>query len=104
KSILHIKDMADAAIKMVTDSIDSYVKKDLALAKYVMQYDDVVDKLFSEVRKELIVLVYQNQRYGELCLDILMIAKYLERIGDHAVNIAEWVEYSITGNHKNYDD
>lgn len=104
KSILHIKDMADEAIKMVTDSIDSYVKKDLALARYVMQYDDVVDKLFSEVRKELIVLVYQNQRYGELCLDILMIAKYLERIGDHAVNIAEWVEYSITGNHKSYED
>lgn len=104
KSILHIKDMADAAIKMVTDSIDSYVKKDLALAKYVMQYDDVVDRLFAEVRKELIVLVYQNQRYGELCLDILMIAKYLERIGDHAVNIAEWVEYSITGNHKSYED
>jgi phosphate transport system protein len=104
KSIIHIKDMADAAIKMVTDSIDSYVKKDLSLAKYVMQYDDVVDKLFSEVRKELIVLVYQNQRYGELCLDILMIAKYLERIGDHAVNIAEWVEYSITGNHKSYED
>lgn len=104
KSILHIKDMADAAIKMVTDSIDSYVKKDLSLAKYVMQYDDVVDKLFSEVRKELIVLVYQNQRYGELCLDILMIAKYLERIGDHAVNIAEWVEYSITGKHKSYED
>jgi phosphate transport system protein len=104
KSILHIKDMADAAIKMVTDSIDSYVKKDLDLAKYVMQYDDVVDKLFSEVRKELIILVYQNQRYGELCLDILMIAKYLERIGDHAVNIAEWVEYSITGKHKNNTD
>lgn len=104
KSVLYIKDMADAAIKMVTDSIDSYVKKDLGLAKYVMQYDDVVDKLFSEVRKELIVLVYQNQRYGELCLDILMIAKYLERIGDHAVNIAEWVEYSITGNHRSHSD
>lgn len=104
KSIFHIKDMADAAIKMVTDSIDSYVKKDLELARYVMQYDDVVDRLFAEVRKELIVLVYQNQRYGELCLDILMIAKYLERIGDHAVNIAEWVEYSITGNHKSYED
>ncbi len=104
KSVLYIKDMADAAIKMVTDSIDSYVNKDLGLAKYVMQYDDVVDKLFSEVRKELIVLVYQNQRYGELCLDILMIAKYLERIGDHAVNIAEWVEYSITGNHRSHSD
>jgi phosphate transport system protein len=100
KSNVHIKGMADAAIKMVTDSIDSYVKKDLTLAKHVMQYDDVVGDLFREARKELISLMWQNQKYGELCLDLLMIAKYLERIGDHAVNIAEWVEYSITGNHK----
>lgn len=103
KSKVRINDMANAAIKMVTDSIDSFVKKDLELAKYVMQYDDVVDELFNEVRKELIELISGNNRDGELCLDLLMIAKYLERIGDHAVNIAEWVEYSMTGKHKNME-
>lgn len=103
KSKVCINDMANAAIKMVTASVDSFVKKDLELAKYVMQYDDVVDDLFNEVRKELIELISGNNRDGELCLDLLMIAKYLERIGDHAVNIAEWVEYSMTGKHKNME-
>ncbi len=94
KSKVHISDMAAAAIKMVTDSIDSFVKKDLDLAKAVAAYDDVVDNLFIKVKDELLMLI----RDGDVsCLDLLMIAKYLERIGDHAVNIAEWVEYSITG-------
>ncbi len=94
KSKVHISDMAAAAIKMVTDSINSFVKKDLELVKAVAAYDDVVDRLFVKVKDELLELI----KDGDVsCLDLLMIAKYLERIGDHAVNIAEWVEYSITG-------
>lgn len=94
KSKVHISEMANAAIKMVTDSIDSFVKKDLDLAHAVSAYDDVVDNLFIEVKSDLMTLIAD----GDVsCLDLLMIAKYLERIGDHAVNIAEWVEYSITG-------
>ncbi|MFR1518599.1 MAG: phosphate signaling complex protein PhoU [Clostridia bacterium] len=94
KSKVHISDMAAAAIKMVTGSIDSFVKKDLELAKAVAAYDDVVDGLFLKVKDELLALIKE----GDVsCLDLLMIAKYLERIGDHAVNITEWVEYSITG-------
>ena len=99
KSKVHIADMAKATGKMVTDSIDSFVKKDLELAYSVMRYDDVVDDLFSAVRRELIGLIGEDGRNGELCIDLLMDAKYFERIGDHAVNIAEWVEFSLTGKH-----
>jgi len=99
KSKLHIRDMAAAAIKMVTESVDSFVNKDLKLAKSVMEYDDVLDNLFVEVKQELIDLIGKDKANGELCIDLIMIAKYLERIGDHATNIAEWVEYSITGCH-----
>jgi phosphate transport system protein len=84
---------------MVTDSIDSYVRKDLELAKIVIETDDQVDALFDKVKNELISLISTDNHHGELYLDLLMIAKYLERIGDHATNIAEWVEYSITGKH-----
>lgn len=99
KSHIHIKEMAEATIKMVTDSVDSFVRKDLKLARSVMKYDDVVDDLFHKVKGELISLIGENPENGEFCLDLLMIAKYFERIGDHAVNIAEWVEYSMTGKH-----
>ena len=99
QSKLHIQEMARAAVKMVTDAVESFVKKDLALARSVMQYDDVVDGLFDEVKEELIRLILENRENGEFCIDLLMIAKYLERIGDHATNIAEWVEFSITGQH-----
>ncbi len=99
QSKLHIKVMADAAVKMVSDSISSFVKKDLKLAKSVILYDDVVDELFATVKKELIDLIANDKENGEVCIDLLMIAKYLERIGDHATNISEWVEYSITGMH-----
>lgn len=99
KSKVHIRDMAAAAIKMVTESVDSFVNKDLKLAKSVMEYDDVLDDLFVEVKQELIDLIGKDKNNGELCIDLIMIAKYLERIGDHATNIAEWVEYSITGYH-----
>ena len=101
KSKVHIKDMAAAAIKMVTDSVESFVKKDIELASAVMKYDDKVDNLFDCVKDELVRLIAADSENGEYCIDLLMIAKYLERIGDHAVNIAEWVEYSITGTHRN---
>lgn len=100
KSRVHIKEMATAAIKMVTDSVDSFVKKDIELARAVMDYDDKVDNLFNCIKDELVQLISEDRANGEFCIDLLMIAKYLERIGDHAVNIAEWVEYSITGTHR----
>lgn len=100
QSRIHIKDMASAAIKMVTDSIESFVKKDYELAASVVEYDDKVDTLFIKVKDELVQLISEDSKNGEFCIDLLMVAKYLERIGDHAVNIAEWVEYSITGEHK----
>lgn len=100
KSKIHIKDMAAAATKMVTDSVESFVKKDVELARSVMVYDDKVDNLFDCVKDELVQLITEDKANGEFCIDLLIIAKYLERIGDHAVNIAEWVEYSITGTHR----
>lgn len=93
--------MATATSKMVTESINAFVNKDLALANVVIAYDDTVDDLFNEIRHELIELLRQNADYGEQAIDIMMIAKYFERIGDHAVNIAEWVVFSITGTHVN---
>ena len=104
KSKIHIGDMAAATIKMVTESIDSFVKKDIEMVQAVIAYDDVVDDLFDEVKKELCDLLQDKNSNGELCLDLLMIAKYFERIGDHATNVAEWVCYSITGIHKTDED
>ena len=92
--------MAQATIKMVTDSLDAFVRRDLTLAWSVIEYDDVVDNLFTECKKDLMAEIASNPEHGEWVLDILMIAKYLERIGDHATNIAEWVEFSITGSHR----
>ena len=93
-----IAQMARSAIGMVTDSIDSYVRKNLGLAQEVIRKDDEIDQMFLDVKALLIGLVEKGDS-GETCLDLLMVAKYLERIGDHAVNIAEWVEYSLTGQH-----
>ena len=95
-----IRVMAEATIKMVTDSVDAYVRQDLPLAQAVEAYDDVVDDAFCRVKNTLIAMIAQNTAEGEYALDLLMIAKYFERIGDHAVNIAEWVEFSVTGEHK----
>lgn len=97
KKLEDIPKMAEAAQKMVTESIDAFVKKDLSLAKAVMKYDDVVDDLFDKIKFELINLIQTDSGSGEQAIDLLMIAKYLERIGDHAENIAEWVVFSITG-------
>jgi len=96
----NIPQMAKETIKMVSDSIDAYVKKDLALAQSVITHDDIVDELFCKVRADLLALICEDVNNGELAMDFLMIAKYFERIGDHAVNIAEWVIFSITGQHK----
>ena len=95
-----IPQMAAATIKMVTDSIDAFVKKDLVLAQAVIVSDDVVDSLFDIVKNDMIQLIHEDVQNGEQALDLLQIAKYFERIGDHAVNIAEWVIFSITGRHK----
>ena len=94
---LHIRDMAQAAVKMVNDSVDAFVKKDLQMARDVVQYDDVVDGLFIRIKDELTDLIRRDASGAGEALDLLMAAKYLERIGDHAVNLAERVEYSITG-------
>ena len=98
-SAAHIGDMARATIKMVTDSVDSFVQKNLQMAEATIAYDDVVDDLFNKVKSELTEAICQDPNQGERFLDFLMIAKYFERIGDHAVNIAEWVCYSITNVH-----
>lgn len=95
----HISDMARATIKMVTDSVESFVKKDIALAEAVIRHDDEVDVLFDKVKNELIQAIQKSEDNAEALIDLLMIAKYFERIGDHAENIAEWVIYSITGHH-----
>ena len=97
---VHITNMARAAVSMVTESVEAFVQADMKLAQKVVQDDDKVDELFSKVRKELIQSLKDESGNPEAILDLLMIAKYFERIGDHAVNIAEWVEYSITGLHK----
>nr|WP_325184439.1 phosphate signaling complex protein PhoU [uncultured Oscillibacter sp.] len=97
--VSHIADMTRAVIGMVTDSVDSFVKQDLELARAVCAADDRVDALFDTVRQELIAQISENASWGQQGLDLLMVAKYLERIGDHATNVAEWVEYSITGAH-----
>ena len=89
--------MASAAIGMVTDSIDAFVKSDETLARAVIAQDDVVDRAFDGMKESLIRRLGENRADGESALDLLMIAKYLERLGDHAVNIAHWVIYSITG-------
>lgn len=100
---VHLQKMADGAVRMVIDSVDSFVKRDLKLAKHVMLEDDAVDECFDTVKELLIKELASPESDKESCLNILMAAKYLERIGDHATNIAEWVEYSITG-HKDVEE
>ena len=94
---VHLVAMANAARARVTNAVSAYVNQDLELAREVMASDDKVDGLFDEVKNELIALIAQHPDEGEACLDLLMVAKYLERIGDHTTNIAEWVEFAITG-------
>ncbi|MDR3347467.1 MAG: phosphate signaling complex protein PhoU [Helicobacteraceae bacterium] len=95
-----ISQMADATINMVKKSVEAFVRKDTTLANEVIEQDDVVDNLFVTVKRDMIELVHKDMDNGEEGFDMLQIAKYYERIGDHAVNIAEWVIFSITGTHK----
>ena len=95
-----LRDMARSAIRMVSGSVDAYVKQDVPLAEKVIAEDDVVDDYFARVKKALISRIAADPEDGEFALDVLMIAKYFERIGDHATNIAEWVIFSVTGEHK----
>lgn len=95
-----IRLMAEAASRMVTESIDAFVRQDVGLAGAAADRDDVVDDLFLQVKSSLIRLIAEKPSDGGYALDLLMIAKYFERIGDHAVNIAEWVVFSVTGEHK----
>ena len=100
KQLEHLPLMAEKAIRMVTAALDAYVHKDVKLAQEVMEMDDEIDALFTTVKDELIALIRGDAAAGSQAIDLLMIAKYYERIGDHAQNIAEWVEYALTGRHK----
>ena len=95
---LPMQQLADAAVAMVTDSVDAFVRMDFALAKHVIAADDTVDEYFSRMKEELAKVLRQDGD-SSVCLDILMISKYLERIADHAVNIADWVIFAQTGAH-----
>lgn len=100
---VHLQQMAEAAMQMLNDSIDAFVRKDLLLARKVMKADDVVDDMFNQVKSELVQMISESRENGEIFIDVMMVAKYFERIADHVVNIAEWVEYSVTGVHKEHD-
>ena len=99
KILTPIKEMAKETTCMVIDSIDAFVNRDIDLAKKVIKKDDKVDALFSQLKDEMVKLINANEEDGEQAMDLLMIGKYFERIGDHATNIAEWVIFSITGEH-----
>lgn len=100
RNIEHLQTMAKETMVMLVKSIEAYVEKDMKKAKGVIASDDIIDDLFDEIKKELIASIHENANNGEQAADLLMVAKYLERIGDHATNIAEWVIFSITGKHK----
>lgn len=99
REISDIEQMAKQTTVMVTNSVDAYVNRDLDLARKVIQMDDEVDELFNKVKKEIIAEIRSGHDDGEQTTDLLMVAKYFERIGDHATNIAEWVIFSLTGEH-----
>ena len=100
KKLEHIQQMAKETMVMLIESIDAFVNKDMLKAQSVIDADDKVDELFAKVKKELIKMIHEDINCGEQASDLLMIAKYFERIGDHTTNIAEWVIFSITGEHK----
>ncbi|MGN0328945.1 MAG: phosphate signaling complex protein PhoU [Lachnospira sp.] len=99
KKLEHIQQMAKETMVMLVESIEAFVNKDLNKARAVIEHDDVVDDLFNTVKRELIGMIHENVDSGEQAADLLMVAKYFERIGDHATNISEWVIFSITGEH-----
>lgn len=100
-SLEHIPQMAWATVRMVTGAVDAFVARDLDRARAVIACDDIVDDLFNQVRDDIVRLIREDGADGEEAIDLVMVAKYFERIGDHATNIAEWVVFSITGEHGN---
>lgn len=100
KALEHVTLMASVSSSMVKDAVDAFVKNDLELSHEVIQRDDEVDNLFNTVKSGLLMLLSNSTEYADQAIDFLMISKYLERIGDHAVNIAEWVIFYLTGEHK----
>lgn len=96
-SMTHLSEMAERSSNMVTTAIDAFVKKDLKLAKTVATMDDAIDDLFNKVKQEVIDIINTNKELDHQAIDIMLIAKYFEKIGDHAENIGEWVVFSITG-------
>lgn len=100
-SLEHIPQMAWATVRMVTGAVDAFVARDLDRARAVIACDDIVDDLFNQVRDDIVRLIREDGADGEEAIDLVMVAKYFERIGDHATNIAEWVAFSITGEHGN---
>ena len=103
KRLDHIEQMAKATIEMVTTSVDAFVKRDLELARSVFARDDIVDNLFVTIKNDLIELIREDVNNGEQAIDLIMVAKYFERIGDHAVNLADWVIFLIVGHHEEHD-
>ena len=95
-----LREMADASIRMVTESVDAFVGQDVDQAAKVIADDDIVDGYFTQIKQELVREIIESPADGECSIDLLMIAKYFERIGDHATNIAEWVVFSVTGVHR----
>ncbi len=99
KKLTHIKAMGELAVKMVRESVNSFIRNDEKLADEVIQTDDQMDELFITVKNELIELIKKDSSNGDQAIELMMVAKYLERIGDHAVNVAEWTKYNETGVH-----
>lgn len=104
KKLEHIEQMAKEIILMLINCLKAYVTRDVLTAENVIKHDDKVDKLFYMVKKDLIQMIYENYDYGEQASDLLLIAKYFERIGDHTTNIAEWIIFSVTGKHEKIKD
>ena len=102
KELTHIPAMGNLAVKMVRDSVSSFINNDLELANEVIKADDKMDELFDEVKQELIAYIKKDGNNGEQAITLMMIGKYLERIGDHAVNVAEWTQYNETGVHQKF--
>lgn len=100
KKLTHLQQMAKETMYMLIKSVDAFVNRDMSLAHEVIERDDIVDDLFVQIKDELIELIHQNPDNGNQALDLMMIGKYFERIGDHATNIAEWVIFSMTGKHE----
>ena len=102
KKLTHITAMGDLALKMVRDSVNSFINNDEPLADEVIRLDDEMDELFLTVKNELIELIKVDANNGDQAIELMMVAKYLERIGDHAVNVAEWTKYNETGVHQKF--